>query len=173
MDKLHKFGVKLWRNKERMILVLLLCVLGFRVYQLVNPPPPPEPKPHSAPRASIPDDWPDGPPVPEEGLRSVEMASGDALLADNPFTRLASTSASATKKSAESDATQGLKLVRVTESKRDGSISAMISVSGVTKRVQQGDEVKAGVRVQRIDVQAGTVELSTPEAGGSITLSAK
>ncbi len=37
MDKIQKFFKGLWRYKERIVLVALLCVLGYRVYELFTP----------------------------------------------------------------------------------------------------------------------------------------
>jgi len=37
MDKIQKFFKGLWRFKERIVLVALLCVLGYRVYELFTP----------------------------------------------------------------------------------------------------------------------------------------
>lgn len=39
MDKLNKILKGLWRYKERMVLVVMLCFLGYRVYELFNPQP--------------------------------------------------------------------------------------------------------------------------------------
>lgn len=39
MDKLQKLGAWLWRNKERMVLIVMLAVLAYRVYGIFNPPP--------------------------------------------------------------------------------------------------------------------------------------
>ncbi|MBX3177298.1 MAG: hypothetical protein KF886_08060 [Candidatus Hydrogenedentes bacterium] len=64
MDKLQKFFKAIWRYKERIVFVVLLGVLGYRVYQLFNPQEPvsaaspptgaPEP-PQIAPNAPSPD----------------------------------------------------------------------------------------------------------------------
>ena len=37
MDKLQKIFKGIWRYKERIVLVVLLCVLGYRVYELFVP----------------------------------------------------------------------------------------------------------------------------------------
>lgn len=38
MDKLQKLGAWLWRNKERMVLIVMVAVLAYRVYGIFNPP---------------------------------------------------------------------------------------------------------------------------------------
>lgn len=40
IDKLRKIGTSFWYNKERMVLVLMLVVLAYRVYGVINPEPP-------------------------------------------------------------------------------------------------------------------------------------
>lgn len=37
MDKLQKFFKGIWRYKERIVLAVLVCVLGYRVYELFVP----------------------------------------------------------------------------------------------------------------------------------------
>lgn len=38
MDKLQKIGSWFWYNKERMVLIIMVAVLAFRVYGIVYPP---------------------------------------------------------------------------------------------------------------------------------------
>lgn len=38
MDKLQKLGAWLWRNKERMVLIVMIAVLAYRVWGIFNPP---------------------------------------------------------------------------------------------------------------------------------------
>ncbi len=56
MDILQKIGVWFWNNKERMVLVVMVLVLGYRVYQILNPPPPPEWPRLQPPRQELPDE---------------------------------------------------------------------------------------------------------------------
>lgn len=56
MDKLQKIGNWIWYNKERMILVVMVLVLAYRVYEVLNPPPPRQWPPLASPRTQLPDD---------------------------------------------------------------------------------------------------------------------
>ncbi len=42
VDKLQKAGAWLWYNKERMVLVIMVVIFGYRVYRVVTPPPAPD-----------------------------------------------------------------------------------------------------------------------------------
>ena len=39
MENLRKFGIACWESKERVVLAIVVLVLGFRVYLLINPVP--------------------------------------------------------------------------------------------------------------------------------------
>ena len=56
MDKLQKIGSWIWYNKERMVLAVMVLVLAYRVYQVLNPPPPRQWAMLAAPRMQLPDD---------------------------------------------------------------------------------------------------------------------
>lgn len=56
MDKLQKIGSWIWYNKERMVLVVMVLVLAYRVYQVLNPPPPKQWAMPATPRTELPDD---------------------------------------------------------------------------------------------------------------------
>ena len=37
VEKLRKFGQKFWQVKERMILFIMLVILGYQIYVVLNP----------------------------------------------------------------------------------------------------------------------------------------
>jgi len=71
MDKLRKIGLLIWNNKERMVLIVMLIVFGYRVYQIFFPPPPPEWPGLQTPKTQLPEEpeyrqelgLPGGPPM--------------------------------------------------------------------------------------------------------------
>lgn len=71
MDKLRKIGSWFWYNKERMVLLVLVVVLGYRVYGVVYPGDPPV--------------WPNIP-VPQTALpETVEERQALGLPGDLPL----------------------------------------------------------------------------------------
>lgn len=68
MNWLRKIGNWLWLNKERMVLAVMVAVLVFRVYQVLNPPPLQVGKPYripGSPEDGIGPGLPPPPPPPE------------------------------------------------------------------------------------------------------------
>ncbi|MBW7864997.1 MAG: hypothetical protein GX580_16385 [Candidatus Hydrogenedens sp.] len=55
-DKLQKAGAWLWHNKERMVLIIMVVVFGYRVYMVFTPPPTPDWPPVRMPIADLPED---------------------------------------------------------------------------------------------------------------------
>lgn len=56
MDKLQKIGSWIWYNKERMMLVVMIAVLAYRVYGVMYPEPSQTWSPISTPQAALPED---------------------------------------------------------------------------------------------------------------------
>ncbi len=56
MDKIQKIGTWIWDNKERMVLVVMVLVLGYRVYEILSPPPPPDWPRLQPPRRQLPEE---------------------------------------------------------------------------------------------------------------------
>lgn len=83
VDKILKILNWFWWNKEKFVLLILLGVLGYRVYVIVYPPPPPVEKVYSPPGKEIPDALrPPAPPLPPSVMVPGSYAS---LWRENPF----------------------------------------------------------------------------------------
>lgn len=67
MDKLQKFFKGLWRFKERIVLVVLIGFLGYRVYELFNPKPLEPPPQTMIGEADLPEQAPNPPPPDAPG----------------------------------------------------------------------------------------------------------
>lgn len=54
MDKLRKIGSWFWYNKERMVLIIMVIVLAYRVYGVISPAEPPSWSPIPIPQTELP-----------------------------------------------------------------------------------------------------------------------
>jgi hypothetical protein len=83
LDKIQKIGMWFWWNKERFVLLILVGILGYRVYVIIYPPSPPAEKTYSPPKREVPDELkPPMPPLPP--LLSIP-GSYASLWRENPF----------------------------------------------------------------------------------------
>lgn len=57
MDKFRKIAERLWYNKERMVLAIMVGVLCWNVYKVAYPPPEKEETKHLLPKGAIDADW--------------------------------------------------------------------------------------------------------------------
>ncbi|NLV43011.1 MAG: hypothetical protein GXY07_00765 [Candidatus Hydrogenedentes bacterium] len=55
MDKLRKIGSWFWYNKERMVLIIMVIVLAYRVYGVISPAEPPSWPPIPIPQTELPE----------------------------------------------------------------------------------------------------------------------
>jgi hypothetical protein len=83
VNSIRKIGRWFWLNKERMILVIMVCILCYRVYQIIYPPPKPQEKQYRPPVKEVAEDQrPPLPPPPPPMLIPGAYAS---LHRQNPF----------------------------------------------------------------------------------------
>lgn len=86
VDKLRKVLGWIWHNKERMVLVVMVVILCYRVYEVMNPPPEEGPANYPSPitdRARIPPEA--QPPVPPETVSIDVPGNYSNLYRQNPF----------------------------------------------------------------------------------------
>ncbi len=86
VDKLRKAFGWIWYNKERMVLVVMVAILCYRVYQVMNPPPEEGPTHYPPPitdTAQIPAEA--MPPVPPETVPIDVPGNYSNLYRQNPF----------------------------------------------------------------------------------------
>lgn len=86
-DKIRKIAAWIWNNKERMVLVLMVGFLMYRVYQVFFPPPPPEEAALRPPAQSLPEDPPPGVSPPRPPVQPPMRLPGDyaTIHQRNPF----------------------------------------------------------------------------------------
>ena len=177
MNRLRKIGAWIWRNKERILFGVLVVVLCFCVWKVVNPDPPPELSVDTRPpNSELPQDWEEGPPAPPASTPDpLPRAATDALLSDNPFTVHGGPSAPGAKPAAASKSAEEpeaeVTLVRISQGPGD-SYRAELRINNRPRRVSQGDVVD-GYRIERVDGRNNTVIVVSEESGKRTTLKAK
>ncbi len=83
LDKIQKIVIWFWWNKEKFVLLILVGILGYRVYVIAYPPPPEKEEVYSPPRKEVPDELkPPLPPLPPAISIPGTYAS---LWRENPF----------------------------------------------------------------------------------------
>lgn len=176
MSKLRKIVAWIWRNKERMLFGVLVLLLCYCVWKVVNPDPPPSLEVDTRPpRAELPEEWEDGPPAPPAATPDpLPRAATDALLGDNPFTVHGGPS-TAGARAAEADEEESdepeVQLVRVIPGPAD-TYRAELRINNRPRRVSQGDVVE-GLRIERVDGRNSTVVVVSEESGKRTTLRAE
>ena len=158
-----------------MVLVIMVGILCYRVYQILDPPPPPPPPPnHSFPSDVVPEDrslW-DAPPecpAPPAGPQLVDYTS---LYRRNPFWVYAADSR-ARKDDEAGDATDdiGISLVRIRKMP-DGTSRAEIQTKGRNRGWYREGEEFESFQLLSIDATAQTCEVYAEELGKRIILQA-
>ena len=157
MDKLYKFGAWLWRIKERVLLLILLVVLGARVYRIVNPPVPntifTPPKPPNS-TASIPaGQVSNPPPLPAVPQRAEVQV--------NPFT----TAGTRARREEGGEERPQFLLMAIREW-RDGSYRAQLYLpTGRSSYFERGEELQPGYRLDSIDAEGQSVMIYSQQDG--------
>jgi hypothetical protein len=160
MDKLRKFGMWLWQNKERMVLVFLVAVLAFRVYKVMTaqtelPADPKRPIDGPAPETPIPPD-----PVQDSSTESYQ-----SLSQRNPFWYYGARPEITGNEGAEEE--ENIRLLNIQRSP-DNQYVAQIQTQ-VTKWYREGEEFES-YQLMRIDPENQQVEVYSGKSGTTLTL---
>ena len=150
MNRLRKIGQWFWRNKERMVLAVLVVILCFRIYRMLNPIPDEtaEAVPPSRAGNQLPLDA-ERPPLPLPLEAVYEVDDWSSLSRRNPFFW---SNVTGSGEVSVDGVPQDLKVVRIRET-RDGVFSAQIRTQSSTKWYNEGDEFEI-YTLQRIDAEA-------------------
>jgi hypothetical protein len=147
VNKVRKFGQWLWNNKERMVFAIMVAVLAWRVYQVVNPAPPENAPTYAVPRSGAVDvPYPPDRPRPEVAppLRPLTRA--------NPFWYHANPAGSGADGEDE-----GPDMVLDSIQMTPRGPIAMIKVSGDrARKFEKGDKAST-FEVLEIDPEGGVV----------------
>jgi hypothetical protein len=166
----RKIGTIIWNNKERLVLVIMVGVLCYRVYEVINPPPPVEIPVVPQPRNVIPNDWKDAPPVPTPIPTVDQQPPTRELVSRNPFSTLSGGQGVGSTVGGEDDI--GLQLLGI-KPWSGGTFRAQVITKGGKKQyVSEGEEFEE-FRIISIDKDAGTVRVFSEKSKKSTTLKLK
>ena len=163
MDKIRKLGAWLWLYKERLLLLIVVCVLCWRVYIAINPPPAPPAPPVTPPvslNAAGANELP-----PEPGLAPKTLIPMDRkeLARRNPFWYYAEEGSADT----DGDAPPEVDLeLRGIQTMPDGAQRARLKMGSRTRYYAEGDDIGGQYTLVSIDAENETV---TVRAEGSRT----
>ncbi len=172
MDRIRKTLEWLWRNKERMVLGVVVAVLCSRVYEVLNPEPPPPPPVISFPKPQIPDDsaeleglgLPEKPPPPPPPLIPEVWRP---LWQRNPFWYNA-TIGEADKGEDVEDGDPGISVLRIM-SLADGRVRAQLQTRSSKKWYDEGEPFEKYELIS-IDAENEQCEVYSEEHGRSFTI---
>ncbi len=162
VDRLIKAGNWLWLNKERIVIVIAVCVLGYRIYLVVVPPEPPDQVQVTLPRDV--DNVPEaqraellpGQPPPRPARRLPETYR--ALVNEHPWWYFGEGSAAGSGEVTAADL--GLALVRIQE--LGDNVRAQIRTPTTTRWYDPGEKFEE-FELLDIDPDAGTVAVLSDE----------
>ncbi|NIA16366.1 MAG: hypothetical protein GWP08_20085 [Nitrospiraceae bacterium] len=161
MNKLRNLGIKIWYNKERIVLVVLIGVLCLNVYRLLNPPKEPPEKRHTHPRGGPveldPLDMPEPPKIPP-------LKSWNSIYTPSPFWYQTSGDGDSQSKDNPAADIKLLKIAKVRDKYR-----AQIQTRSLKGWYNEGDPFESYELIS-IDPDNGTCEVRSEGAGGVITL---
>ena len=172
-DKFIKAGNWLWHSKELFVLLVMVGILGYRVYSVVNPPPPPKWDALPQPMAELPTD-------PEE-LKVIELPGDPAprppmdvpntyatLYNRNPFWYYSGQQKTDTKQQEVSAADLNVKLMDIQNA--GGQLRAKLRTESATKWYSENEKFEK-YELQKIDFDSKTVEIYSERYARTFTLS--
>ncbi len=162
---LQKTGIWIWNQKEKMVLLILVCVFGFRVYQVVSGPPPAPPDDHTKLSS------PDNPELPGPGSVRPPKVDYQGLVQRNPFSIYGISTAREGERGSEPRI--DLVLVRIVPWNDGTHRAEIISSQDSRPRRYEENEPFEGYRVESINPSANTVTVYSSEHGRSFTLEAQ
>ncbi len=167
MTQIQKTLKWIWLNKERMVLVVMVAFLCYRVYMVLYPLEPPEEKILRSPRNN-PNRIPEEvlPPKPKPRPPIDMPGSYASLHKANPF----HAGASKGNTGADRDGGHGLELLRIQDF-GDRTRAQIHNTSTNTKKWYDQDEKAEGFEVTEIDAEAEEVKVYVEEFRRTYTLS--
>lgn len=170
MDYLYKFGMWLWRNKERIVLVVLVLFLCARTYRVVMGAAPQPVKPHPPVRSELPEDWNEAPPRPP-APPAIPKPPKEALIRSNMFTVYGRPVEEGRTEEVTADSI-GVKLIRIVPWKGNEYRAELLTKGRRPKRYSEGEQFE-NFRLVRIDPTNNSVEIWAEQYGRSFVLQAQ
>ncbi len=167
IDKIQKIGIWFWWNKEKFVLIILVGILGYRVYIIAYPPPPEIEEVYSPPRKEIPDDPNLKPPMPQLPPALAIPGTYAQLWRENPFWYFAgeTTSARGTHEITAKDL--GITLLNIRQVGEKWR--AQLRTRSTTKWYDEGEEFEKFI-LERINPDDKTVVIHSEQYGRRFTL---
>lgn len=167
MDKVYKLGVWLWRNKERIVLAVLVVFLCTRAYRVVMGAEPEPPKVHPPVKSDLPEEWPDAPPKPPVPP-PIPRPPKESLIRSNMFTVYGRPVEEGRTEEVTVESL-GVRLVRIVPWKDNEYRAELLTKGRRAKRYKEGEQFE-NFRLVRIDPADNSVEIWSEQFGRSFTL---
>ncbi len=165
LDKIQKIGMWFWWNKERFVLLILVGILGYRVYVIIYPPPPPAEKTYSPPKKEVPDELkPPMPPLPPPLSIPGSYAS---LWRENPFWYFAGETAK--RQGSQEITPQELGITLLNIRQVGDRLRAQLRTRSTTKWYDEGEEFEQFV-LEQVNPEDNTVVIYSEQYGRRFTL---
>ena len=168
LDKLLNIGRLIWYNKERMVLLVVMVVLFYRIYVVFNPPEHAAEAPPALPHKEVPEELQSPSPSPRPPLKVPANFSG--LYNKNPFWYYSGSGGANDKKEVkESDLGITLHAIRDV----GGKLRAQLSTTSVPKRWYDQNEKFEQFELVEVNPEDNTVVVYSEQYARRFTLHMK
>jgi len=165
LDRIRKIGIWFWWNKEKFVLLILVGILGYRVYVILYPPPPEKEEVHSPPRKEVPDEL--KPPMPP--LKPAPLIPGTyaSLWRDNPFWYFSGETKGSQTTGTITEKDLGITLLNIRQV--GDKWRAQLRTRSTTKWYDEGEEFEQFI-LEQINPDDGSVVIYSEQYGRRFTL---
>jgi hypothetical protein len=154
---------RLWYNKERMVLVVLVAVLCWNVYKVVSPGEETKEIPHALPKGAIDSNYSSVLPIPPPPPRT--SAQWDTIYTPNPFWYFSAQTVSNDNRKGPEDA--GIRLLDMKKVRDKHRVK--LQTAAAEKWYYEGDAFES-FELLSIDPDEGTCQVRSERLGRVITL---
>ncbi len=165
IDKVKKIVIWFWLNIEKFVLVVMLGILGYRVYVIAFPPPPPVEEIYSPPRKDVPAELkpPVPPPLPPGSVPGTYVS----LWKENPFWYYAGEPTTGRREQTVSERDLGITLLNIRQV--GDKWRAQLRTRSTTKWYDEGEEFEQFI-LEQINPEENTVVIYSEQYGRRFTL---
>ncbi len=161
MDKVRKIAARLWYNKERMVLAIMVALLCWNVYKVMYPPPPAKQTDYTLPKGEVTDVDLPTPPKPFVPRMPQQW---DVAFTPNPFWYFSGQKAEGGGDKERQDA--GISLLRI---KQVGDTWRAQLKTTRTAWYDEGEQFES-FELLKIHPDEGTCEVNSQQLGRVIVL---
>ncbi|MCX8063552.1 MAG: hypothetical protein N3G21_00070 [Candidatus Hydrogenedentes bacterium] len=165
IDKIKKIVIWFWLNIEKFVLVVMIGILGYRVYVIAFPPPPPAEETYSPPRKEVPEELksPLPPPIPPGSVPGTYSS----LWRENPFWYYAGEPSVGKGEQVISEKDLGVTLLNIRQV--GDRWRAQLRTRSTTKWYDEGEEFEQFI-LEQINPEEKTVVIYSEQYGRRFTL---